>query len=631
MTKTVRFYATIGVLYGVAFPVAAIVIDQLFVQSEWRPIGDLIAQNPLHLIIMLAPVVLGIVFGLLGAEHERGLSHLRDKNDSDHEFKLLVAGISDYAIYMLDTEGRVKTWNAGAQAFKGYTADEIIGEHFAVFYDEADRSSWLPERGLALARANGKHQSEGWRLRKDGSRFWAQASLQTLRDETGTHIGFAKITRDCTAQKEASDRIEHLAHHDTLTGLASRAYFMDGLAENLLQAETLAVVTIYLHHLREINDTQGHEAGDTLLRIVGERLGEPTDRDIALGRFGGNEFAASFSYENDDDLAGFVSALRASLSRPVTLGETTIEPVLSMGIAMYPADSADSQRLVNNAGLAMERAKISMDGVPCYFDASMDDIARDRLQLAKDMKSGIEAEEFFLHFQEQRSAESEKLVGYEVLLRWQHPARGLISPVDFIPLAEETGLIVPLGAWVIRSACEQAMRWGLEEKIAINISAVQLGSPGLIETVKSALVASGLPPARLELEVTESALIADKVQALHILRQLKALGVSIAIDDFGTGYSSLDTLRAFPFDRIKIDRSFVIELENSRQCQAILRAILALGKSLDVSVLAEGVETRHQLSILAGEGCDEIQGFLFGRPATLGDLRDARQTAASLA
>ncbi|WP_348649126.1 putative bifunctional diguanylate cyclase/phosphodiesterase [Rhizobium grahamii] len=270
--------------------------------------------------------------------------------------------------------------------------------------------------------------------------------------------------------------------------------------------------------------------------------------------------------------------------------------------------------------MAMYRSKESPDERISFYEAGMDEAARERRSLARDVWTALSEKQFFLAYQVQKDARSGAITGYEVLLRWQHPERGLVPPSTFIPVAEECGAISAIGDWVLEHACAEAALWTNKDKIAVNLSPLQLGNTALVDKVRTVLLKTGLPASRLELEVTESAIIGDKARALHILRQIKALGVTVAIDDFGTGYSSLETLRSFPFDKIKLDRSFTTDLENSRQSKAFVRAIVALGKSLEVSVLAEGVETEEQMRVLTAEGCDELQGFLFGRPAPYGEV-----------
>ena len=288
-------------------------------------------------------------------------------------------------------------------------------------------------------------------------------------------------------------------------------------------------------------------------------------------------------------------------------------------MAVYPSDAAGVDGLLANADLAMYRAKQSLLQKVCFYEAAMDEHARRRRSLAKDLWASIDRNQLHLHYQVQKSVRTGEITGYEVLLRWRHHERGNIPPMDFIGLAEECGAILPIGEWVLREACREAASWNNSHKIAVNLSPIQLGHADMAAIISEILAETGLNPRRLEIEITESSIIVDKDKALRTMRQIKALGVSIAIDDFGTGYSSLETLRSFPFDKIKLDKSFMAEVETSPQSKAIVRAILALGRSLEVPVLAEGVETQAQLDTLLEEQCDEAQGYLLGKPQAMGE------------
>jgi diguanylate cyclase len=289
----------------------------------------------------------------------------------------------------------------------------------------------------------------------------------------------------------------------------------------------------------------------------------------------------------------------------------------SIGVAAFPRDAGDADALASNADLAMHRAKTDGAQGPCYYNPELDEAIRARRELANDLRQAMESEELQVYYQVQTNAATGAVTGYEALLRWTHPKRGAIGPSVFIPIAEENGLILALGEWVLRRACADAMSWPHEAKVAVNVSALQLSQVDLPHLFHQIMLESGLPARRLEIELTESAIMADRERALYVLRQIKGLGIGVALDDFGTGYSSLETLRAFPFDKIKLDRFFIAELEGSPQATAIVRAVLALGKSLSIPILAEGVETPEQLEVLLREGCDEVQGFLLGYPGPM--------------
>jgi diguanylate cyclase (GGDEF)-like protein/PAS domain S-box-containing protein len=431
--------------------------------------------------------------------------------------------------------------------------------------------------------------------------------------------GWVSTFEDITERRASEARIQHMARHDALTGLPNRTHFNDAFEIELARAgqngEYLGMVAFDIAQFKEINDRLGHQAGDEVLKKLAARLVDHAHVDGRLvARFGGDEFNSMRRFKRLEDLRDAVQKLYDCTCEPIRIGDEDIVLTINMGISIYPQDGQAREVLLNNADLAMQRAKTVTGRALCYYDAAMDEAARERNAIAKDLKRALKDEEFRLFYQVQQSVISGGITGYEALIRWKHPVRGFISPADFISVAEDCGAIVEIGAWVLRTACREAVSWGNNLKIAVNLSPVQLNDVSLIETVRQVLIETGLSPSRLELEITESTIIGDKAHALHLLRQIKALGVTIAIDDFGTGYASLDTLNSFPFDKIKIDRSFLMEADKSAQARAIVRAILALGKSLEIPVLAEGVETEAQLGLLREEGCEEAQGYLLGRP-----------------
>ncbi|MBJ3784595.1 EAL domain-containing protein [Devosia sediminis] len=426
---------------------------------------------------------------------------------------------------------------------------------------------------------------------------------------------------DITERHRSQRAIAHLARHDGLTGLPNRARFNESFDLARSRAEEtrsqVAVIAIDLDHFKEINDNHGHAAGDMVLKTLASRFNALLREGESIARLGGDEFAAIKVFSGMDALREFLVRLEDALSRRVEGEGLALSTGGSIGVAVWPEDGRDLSKLMSNADLAMYRAKAEFDRRICYYERDMDEQARERRDMARDLWTALEQNAFYLAYQVQKSVSTGETTGYEVLLRWNRPGHGEVSPSDFIPVAEECGAINAIGVWVLKMACLDAASWPEPYKIAVNVSGLQLAQVDFIETVRSTLFMSGLAPHRLELEVTETSIISDKQRALHILRQIKAMGVSIAIDDFGTGYSSLETLRSFPFDKIKLDRSFMREVESNEQSKAIVRAILTLGRSLSVPVLAEGVETRAQLDVLRKEGCTEAQGFLLGRPGAI--------------
>ncbi|WP_267349805.1 EAL domain-containing protein [Sphingomonas sp. GM_Shp_2] len=445
-------------------------------------------------------------------------------------------------------------------------------------------------------------------------------------------VGCAAISAliDGHTQSESYRRLRRMALHDGLTDLPNRMSFIEELERRFLVKggyACMAVVMMDLSRFKVVNDTYGHQAGDQLLMALAARLTALLKPEECVGRLGGDEFAAIISYDEPQDLTDFLDRLRTAFVAPFVFDRFTAAIGANIGVALAVHDGFDADALLAKADLAMYRAKSAHSAEPCFYDAEMDDAARIRRELVADLRTAIETEAFELHFQVQAAVATGEITGYEALVRWHHPARGMISPAAFIPLAEESGEIVPLSIWILRRACFEAALWPDQHNVSVNLSPKHLSDPRLIDTVRAALADSGLPAGRLTLELTESAIIHDRRFALAQLRALKAMGIAIALDDFGVGYSSLDVLRSVPFDCIKLDASFVAEIEHDEQAVSILRSVASLGATLQMRVLAEGIEEPSQLSIVAREGCSAIQGYLIGRPSrTLADPESIRQT-----
>lgn len=453
----------------------------------------------------------------------------------------------------------------------------------------------------------------------EATRLIGEGREVSLKVETDDEIGrlAGSFNQMVAAIEERERQIIHVGLHDGLTGLPNRKLFAEQLGNVLTRrrdAEQVMVAYIDIDDFKMVNDTLGHPAGDALLRMVAEHLKEDLP-DALIARLGGDEFAVLIDgIDEQASLGKLADRLLACFNRPVEINGQAASSSASIGIALAPGDGEDGTTLMKNADLALYRAKREGKATYHFFEPALDEAARQRRQLELDLRAAIKEGGFELNFQPLYSLAEKRLTGFEALIRWNHPKRGRVSPVEFIPLAEETGLIVPIGEWVLREACHQASTWPDDVSVAVNVSPKQFAATGIAATVLSALSASGLAPHRLELEITESIFIADVDATLATLHSLRNLGVKIALDDFGTGYSSLSYLRSFPFDKVKIDKSFVEDLGTSGNGHAVIRAITTLAAALGMQTLAEGVEDVAQFEVLEREGCQNIQGYLFSRP-----------------
>lgn len=678
----------------------------------------------------------------------------------DIMYRLLIQSVVDYAIYLLTPEGIVANWNPGAHRAKGYHADEIVGQHYSLFYTDAERAAGLPALNLEQARSTGRFEEMGSRLRKDGSAFLAHVVIEAVYDDAGQLVGFAKVTRDvserhrqeqellqakelaeqysqemaklsqfldsvianipasvivqdlesqrillanqqaerlfggpgrsmigqlpgeclapaaadyleqqlargarspkghaaetrvdtargprtlrsrtllsqnregqadyvlfvaedATEELAAHAQIHHMAHHDALTGLPNRTLFNERLRQALVRgsenAKLTAALCLDLDNFKNINDSLGHAFGDKLLRELGKRLRRELREHDTLARLGGDEFAVVLTgLEGRDAACNTAHRLINAISPPFQIEGHQFSVGVSIGIAIAPDDNDQAEQLLGYADMALYEAKRNGRNRYECFDVELDVAARQRRLVETDLRTALHLGQLQLHYQPVVDQQTSSVTGYEALLRWEHPTRGMVMPMDFIPIAEETGLIHELGNRALNLACQEAASWDSEQTVSVNLSAVQFKNANLVHTVALALADSGLPAQRLELEITESVLLGNSEENVRTLRALKDLGVSISLDDFGTGYSSLGYLRSFPFDRIKIDKSFVHDMCDSREAMSIIRAITDLSNSLMIKTTAEGVESEEQMRRLAAEGCSHFQGYLYGRPA----------------
>jgi diguanylate cyclase (GGDEF)-like protein len=496
------------------------------------------------------------------------------------------------------------------------------------------------ERSLSPARAAELHAQQKMMVERGKRHNYAFDTMDGRRISVVhtpmSNGGWITTYLDVTARHKAEAKVAHMAQHDALTELPNRRCFREQLQHELAHARAgFAVLCLDLDSFKGVNDTLGHPIGDQLLQIVARRLrGTVRDGDM-VARLGGDEFAIVLSrMDQPEDAAALASRLIDVVSAPYDVEGHQMVIGLSVGVAIAPSDGIDADVLIKNADLALYRAKEEGRGTFRFFEQAMDARAQARRTVELDMRAGIRNGEFELHYQPIIEVDSGEITAFEALARWRHPQRGMIPPGDFIPVAEATGLIVPLGEWILRQACGDAATWSRPVRVAVNLSPVQFKHRTLVNSVVSAVTASGLSPGRLELEITESVLLHDSEATLATLHTLRRFGVRISMDDFGTGYSSLSYLRSFPFDKIKIDQSFVREMSTRDDCIAIVRAVTGLGKSLGITTTAEGVETSEQLALLRTENCREVQGYLFSKPrpaseveAMLGQIAPARAVA----
>jgi diguanylate cyclase (GGDEF)-like protein/PAS domain S-box-containing protein len=554
-----------------------------------------------------------VILALAGAAME-----MRDRRRGELEADRM-RGLANAAVEgLLVCEGEcITTVNNSFADLIGSPAESMVGARLEQFF---------PDEGTRLRLFERPDQPvEGDLLHADGSRTPVEMILRSVDYGGKPHCAIA--VRDLQARKQAEQHIRFLAHHDSLTGIPNRATFNKKLDQEielaLASGRRLAVLCLDLDRFKEVNDLFGHAAGDAALQAVVKRIARLLGEDQMLARLSGDEFAIMVPGLSNPTVAGRVAEnILEALQTKNETSEADTPISTSIGIAIYPDDATDRHALLSHADTALYRAKNEGRGTYRFFEAAMGAAVRDRRLMEHDLRNAIPRGELRLVYQPQKDIRDGKVVGFEALLRWKHATRGDIPPTEFIPVAEETGIILQIGEWVLRTACSEAATWAQPLTVAVNVSAVQIHNANFAHVVHEILFETGLAPGRLELEVTETALVRDLNRALATLRRIKILGVRIAMDDFGTGYSSLSNLRAFPFDKIKIDGSFIKSVNVNDQAAAIVRSVLGLGKALRLPVLAEGVETTAELAFLENELCNEAQGYLLGRP---GDIANFRQ------
>ena len=525
-------------------------------------------------------------------------------------------------IVITDAECRIEAVNPAFTRITGYTALHAVGKLSRMMTGQGAQAEINREMLAQLAR-NGHWQGEMRDRRRNGEWYPAWLSISTVRDAANTITNYVGVFTDNTRRKEDETRLQFLASHDSLTGMLNRSGMMVKFAAEIVAARAagrqLALLFIDLDRFKTVNDTLGHLAGDRLLVAVAERMRQQLGPGDVAARPGGDEFTVLL----DDPPASGAAArlaerLVASLALPFVIDGQEMFVTASIGIACHPADGGDAATLLKNADVAMYRAKQRGRNAFQFFTSDMNSESFEQMLLENSLRRALDRGEFVLHYQPQFDAADNTIAGVEALIRWHHPELGLVQPNTFITLAEQNGLIVTIGAWVLLEACNQGRAWldaGLRfGRIAVNLSARQFSSDRLLDTIRAALDESGLPPAMLELEITESTIMHNPQEAITLLDRIRAMGVALSIDDFGTGYSSLASLKQYPLDSLKIDRGFIHGIPHDADDAAITEAIIAVAHKMRLKVVAEGVETSEQAEFLRRAGCDVAQGFLFGRP-----------------
>ena len=532
-----------------------------------------------------------------------------------------------------DADNKIQMVNNAFSIITGYNQDEVVGKdpsilasghHDQAFYDEMKAS----------IQQSGTWEGEIWNRRKDGEIYTEWLAITEIRDELGQLEGYVSLFSDITKRKENEVRIHFQANFDTLTGLANRNLFADRFSQALKRAERekqkLALLFLDLDGFKHVNDTLGHSKGDALLKEVATRLVASLRKSDTVARLGGDEFAVLLpDCAGVEHIEHIATKIQDSVSAPYTLEGHDAFISVSIGITVYPDDGSDTETLLRKADSAMYKVKENGRKHFQFFTQEMDEKAQQRRTLEHDLRRALDNDELSVYFQPIIEASTGEVASAEALIRWNHPVKGVISPADFIPLAEDIGLIIPIGEWVLRQACQAAAAWqkmfARSPRIAVNISSHQFQRKSIFQLTKTILADTGLPADKLIMEITESLLISDDEETLAQLQAIRSLGIDLSIDDFGTGYSSLSYLKKFPITTLKIDRSFVMDVTTNPEDEALIKAIISMAHSLNLKVVAEGVETGEQASFLKSRNCQFIQGYLYSKPLVNEDFIDYYQ------
>ncbi len=576
-------------------------------------------QAPLlctHTLLQMVVQHIGFALGLL-----RSCTTLK----TPQQDQKLAAAVFDCAldgIFITDTNGKILAANASASRITGYPNNELLGQNPRILKSDYHNEQFYQSLWQSV-HENNQWQGEIWNKRKNGQIYPQWLSISPIKNNQGEVLNYIGLFIDISKQKEAEKRLIHQANHDKLTGLPNRDLFLDRLNVAILQArrrhQKIAILFIDLDHFKFINDTFGHSQGDTVIQKVASRLKTSLRENDTLARMGGDEFTVILQdFDAPHDVELTANRIFSCLDKPFYFNDKEVYISSSIGVSLFPEDGLSAEILMKRADAAMYSAKNNGRKQLHFFHSGLEGYSSQRLEMERLLRRALEHNEFLIHYQPQFDLNSGQLVGAEALLRWQQPGSGLIPPDQFIPLAEENGMILPIGEWVLKEVCEQACRWqqaGWSHfRLAANLSARQFSQTGLSAIIRAILNDSGLDPRYLELELTETAAMQHVDAALQTLTTLKQTGISLSIDDFGTGYSSLNYLKQFPIDRLKIDRSFIADITHSSNDAAIVVATISLANCMGLKVIAEGVETEEQLHFLKLHGCHEAQGFLLGRP-----------------
>ncbi len=538
------------------------------------------------------------------------------------------------SVISTDLDGVILSWNKGSKTLLGYKANEMLGQHIRSIYLKEDYEAL--DNNIDLLKKRGKYRTVVRLVKKNGDIVYTELSLSLLRDEKENPIGMVGYAQDITERKRVEEELhiqrvnlQHQAYHDALTELPNRTLFNDRLEQAVEKAKRnstlFALFFIDLDRFKQINDSLGHAVGDELLKVVTERLQATIRKEDTLARLGGDEFTIIIEdLSNAQDSSILAQKILEVLQQPIEIDAHILYVSSSIGISLYPQDDTNAGNLLKYADAAMYRAKEEGRNNFQFYSAEMTELALERLVMTTSMRQALKNDEFVIHYQPQVDAEKKVLIGMEALVRWQHPTRGLLSPIHFLPLAEETGMIIELDHWVMRTAIKQVAAWyaeGLEPGVlSVNLSMKQLEHPDFIRLVQETVETCNFKPQWLKLEVTEGQVMQKPEEAIAKLGQINALGIGISVDDFGTGYSSLASLKRLPINTLKIDRSFIIDVAEGTEDGAIVKAIIALAKSLELNLIAEGVETTLQKEFLLTNGCKNIQGYYYSRPVHGADI-----------